>query len=405
MRSESGQQKIEWVKRRMGLLKVINERFRSEKPFLGVRIGMSIHLEAKTAYLAQVFRDGGASVAISGCNPLSVQDDVVAALAEEENIKVFAQRGVTSQEYEHHLSCVLDTNPQIIIDDGGDLVRLLHTTKAEVDVWGGCEETTTGVHRLRVLEREGKLRFAMFAVNDAKMKFLFDNRYGTGQSTWEGIMRATNLSVAGKTVVIAGYGWCGRGIAMRAKGLGANVIITEVDPVRAVEAVMEGFRVMPISEAAKLGDIFITTTGCKDIITQAEMEQMKDGAILANSGHFDVEIKKPDLERLAVKKEKIKPNIEEFTLKDGRRLYLLAEGRLVNLVAADGHPVEIMDISFALQALTAEYLLKHKDGLKPRLYPVPKEIDEQVARMKLEDLEVRIDRLSKGQQEYLAKWS
>lgn len=399
----SGRLKLEWAQAHMPLLGRIKERFARERPFSGVRVGISIHLEAKTACLARAFQAGGADVAVTGSNPLSTQDDVAAALAET-GVAVFAKHGVPIEEYERHLNLVLDTKPDLIIDDGGDLVRLLHTSRQEQRPLGGCEETTTGVQRLRALEREGRLRFPMFAVNDAEMKRLFDNRYGTGQSVWDGIMRATNLSVAGKTVVVAGYGWCGKGLALRARGLGANVIVTEVNPIRALEAAMEGFRVMPMTEAAKLGDIFITATGCIDVIDEKSFQLMKDGAILANAGHFDVEISKPALTRLAVSRREVRPNVEEFRLADGRRLYLLAQGRLVNLAAADGHPVEIMDLSFALQALTAEYLLKHYEGLEPRLYPVPEEVDLQVAEMALEAMGLKIDALSPAQRRYIESW-
>lgn len=401
----AGQKKIDWVQRRMSLLNKIREEFERDKPFKKLRLALSIHLEAKTAYLAQVLKSGGAEVAVTGCNPLSTQDDVAAALASRGDIFVAAWRGATSEEYEAHLKAVLQAKPHIILDDGGDLTKLLHGELSELaeNILGGTEETTTGVHRLRALGAAKKLRFPMFAVNNAQMKFLFDNRYGTGQSTWDGIMRTTNLSIAGKTVVVAGYGWCGRGIAMRAKGLGANVIITEVDPVRAIEAVMDGFRVMKMSEAAPWGEIFITATGCHEIITREALARMKDGAILANAGHFDVEISKPDLSALSVGKRQIRHNIEEFELQDGRRLYLLAEGRLVNLAAGDGHPVEIMDLSFTLQALTLAYIAKHHRDLGPTLYPVPPEIDRRVALLKLETMGIKIDELNPVQRAYLAR--
>jgi adenosylhomocysteinase len=398
-----GRMKLEWAEAHMPLLNKIKERFERERPFSGLRVGISIHLEAKTACLARVFQAGGAEVALTGSNPLSTQDDVAAALAEA-GIAVFAKHGVSMEEYERHLNLVLDSRPDLIIDDGGDLVRLLHTSRQELRPLGGCEETTTGVQRLRALERAGKLRFPMFAVNDAKMKRLFDNRYGTGQSVWDGIIRTTNLSVAGKTVVVAGYGWCGKGIALRARGLGANVIVTEVDPIPALEAAMEGFRVMPMREAAKVGEIFITATGCIDVIDEESLKLMKDGAILANAGHFDVEISLPALARLAISRREVRPNVEEFELADGRRLYLLAQGRLVNLAAADGHPVEIMDLSFALQALTAEYLSQHHEGLAPRLYPVPEEVDRLVAEMALEAMGLEIDSLSEAQRRYIESW-
>lgn len=399
----AGQKKIDWVQRRMSLLNKIREEFERDQPFKNLRLALSIHLEAKTAYLVQVLKAGGAEVAVTGCNPLSTQDDVAAALAAQGDIFVAAWRGATPEEYESHLKAVLQTKPHIILDDGGDLTKLLHGELSELakDILGGTEETTTGVRRLQALD--AAMRFPIFAVNDAQMKFLFDNRYGTGQSTWDGIMRTTNLSIAGKTVVVAGYGWCGRGIAMRAKGLGANVIITEVNPVRAIEAVMDGFRAMTMKEAAPYGDIFVTATGCAEIITKDALAVMKDGAILANAGHFDVEISKPDLAKLSVARRPIRFNIEEYELKDGRRLYLLAEGRLVNLAAGDGHPVEIMDLSFALQALTLAYIAKQHGQLEPRLYPVPPEIDHRVALLKLETMELKIDELSESQRAYLAR--
>ena len=396
-----GRPKIEWARAHMSLLNQIRERFQSERPFSALRIGISIHLEAKSAYLAQVLQAGGGRVAVTGSNPLSTQDDVAAALAES-GVAVFAWHGATAEEYADHLNSVLDTKPDLIIDDGGDLVRLLHSSRTDLQVLGGCEETTTGVQRLKALAAAKRLRFPMFAVNDAKMKQLFDNRYGTGQSVWDGIIRTTNLSIAGKTAVIAGYGWCGKGIALRGRGLGANIIITEVDPIRAVEAAMEGFRVLPMREAAKVGEIFITATGCTDVVDEKSLQLMKDGAILANAGHFDVEISKPALKGLAVERREVRPNVEEFQLADGRRLYLLAEGRLVNLAAADGHPVEIMDLSFALQALTVEYLVQHRAELEPRLYPVPEEIDRRVAEMALLGLGLEIDRLTSAQRRYIA---
>lgn len=394
-----GRAKIEWARAHMDLLNRIRERFTSERPFAGHRIGMSIHLEAKTACLAILLRDGGAEVLVTGSNPLSTQDDVAGALAEEDGISVHARHGVSEREYLDHLREVLAGEPDLVLDDGGDLVRLLHE-EVEGKVIGGCEETTTGVARLRVLAGSGRLRFPMFAVNDAKMKYLFDNRYGTGQSVWDGILRSTNLLVAGKTVLVAGYGWCGRGVALRARGLGARVVVSEVDPVRAVEAVMDGFGVSVLAEGIAEAEVLITTTGCRDVVTKEALENAKDGILLANAGHFDVEIDKGALCSLAVSRRIVRDGIEEFLLKDGRRLYLLGEGRLVNLVLADGHPVEIMDISFALQALTLRHLTA-SPPLAPGLYPVPSEIDEEVARMKLESLGVRIDTLSEEQREYL----
>ncbi len=401
----AGQKKIDWVQRCMSVLNRIKSEFERSKPFKNLRLALSIHLEAKTAYLAQVLQAGGAEVAVTGCNPLSTQDDVAAALASRGDIFVSAWRGATPEEYKSHLKAVLQTKPHIILDDGGDLTKLLHGELSELaqDILGGTEETTTGVRRLKALAAQKKLLFPMFAVNDAQMKYLFDNRYGTGQSTWDGIMRTTNLSIAGKTVVVAGYGWCGRGIALRAKGLGANVIVTEVSPVRAIEAVMDGFRVLKMVEAAPLGDIFVTATGCKDIITEESLKVMKDGAILANAGHFDVEISKPGLEKLSRARRPIRFNVEEFELQDGRRLYLLAEGRLVNLAAGDGHPVEIMDLSFALQALTLAHIANHHEKLQPGLYPVPLEIDRRVALLKLETMGITIDQLSPEQQAYLER--
>lgn len=394
--------KIDWVRAHMPVLNVIRREFEREQPFAGVKIALSIHLEAKTAYLAQVLQAGGAQVAISGSNPLSTQDDVAAALAAA-GISVYAWYNATDEEYKEHLLRVLDTGPQIIIDDGGDLVHLLHTERRELaeDVWGGCEETTTGVLRLRARERTGDLLFPMLAVNNALMKYLFDNRYGTGESVWAGLMRTTNLLVAGKTVVVFGYGWCGKGVARRAAGLGARVVVCEVDPVKAIEAYMDGYQVMPGEQAAAVGDIFITVTGCRDVLNERHYRRMKDGAILANAGHFDVEISKPDLSRLAAARRVVRQNVEEFTLPDGRRLYLLAEGRLVNLAAGDGHPAEIMDLSFALQALCARYICRQKGKLEKRVYQVPEEIDRRVAELKLQSVGIEIDRLSKTQEEYI----
>ncbi len=398
---DSGRQKIGWAAAHMPLLSRLEEKFRKEEPFSGHRIGMSIHLEAKTARLAILLRDGGAEVFITGSNPLSTQDDVAAALEEEEKIEVYARRGVSEDEYRAHLQAVLDAKPDLLLDDGGDLTGLWQESRG-FPVLGGCEETTTGVRRLRILADRGDLHIPMFAVNDARMKYLFDNRYGTGQSVWDGIMRSTNLLVAGKSVLVAGYGWCGRGIAMRAHGLGARVTIAEVDPIRAVEAAMEGFRVAPLSEGIRDADFLVTATGCRDVVDEAALRNAKDGLVLANAGHFDVEIDKPALNRLAIRVEEVRPGVERFTLADGRRLYLLGEGRLVNLVLGDGHPVEIMDISFALQGLTLRHIAKN-GPFSPGLYPVPREIDEEVARMKLEALGVRIDRLSPAQREYLGR--
>ncbi|MEW6424016.1 MAG: adenosylhomocysteinase [Bacillota bacterium] len=394
--------KIDWVRAHMPVLNVIRGEFEREQPFTGVKIALSIHLEAKTAYLAKVLQAGGAQVAISGSNPLSTQDDVAAALVQE-GINVYAWYKATEEEYREHLLRVLDTGPHIIIDDGGDLVQLLHTERRELadNVWGGCEETTTGVLRLQARERAGSLLFPMLAVNNAFMKYLFDNRYGTGESVWSGIMRTTNLVVAGKTVVVFGYGWCGKGVARRADGLGARVIVCEVDPVKAIEAHMDGYQVMTGEQAARLGDLFITVTGCRDVLNERHYRLMKDGAILANAGHFDVEINKPDLNKLAAARRVVRQNIEEYAMPDGRRLYLLAEGRLVNLAAGDGHPAEIMDMSFALQALCARYICQNKGRLERRVYQVPPEIDRRVAELKLTSLGIELDRLRPAQEEYI----
>ncbi|MEW5761775.1 MAG: adenosylhomocysteinase [Bacillota bacterium] len=399
----AGEQKINWVARHMPVLNVIRRDFEVRRPFAGVTIAMSIHLEAKTAYLARVLQAGGAQVAVTGSNPLSTQDDVAAALAGG-GVTVHAWHNPTPEEYWQHLRRTLACRPQIVIDDGGDLVHLLHTELTDLagEIWGGCEETTTGVARLRALERTGRLAFPMVAVNNAHTKFLFDNRYGTGESVWAAVMRATNLLVAGKTVVVLGYGWCGRGIAMRARGLGAGVIVCEVDPIRAMEAYMDGYRVMSSLEAARHGDIFITATGCTDVLHAEHFTVMRDGAILANAGHFNVEINLADLEKLAVERRSARAHIEEFVLADGRTLYLLAEGRLVNLAAGDGHPAEIMDLSFALQALCAEYVARQHTNLRPGVYPVPETIDRRVAELKLESLGITIDSLTPEQAAYLA---
>lgn len=403
--ANEGKQKLEWVRRHMPVLNQIREEFEQSRPFQGLRIGMCLHVEAKTAYLAEVLKSGGAEVALCGSNPLSTQDDICAALASL-GISVFAWHGCTLEEYNLFLHKVLDTRPQLIIDDGGDLVHLLHTERQDVlaGVLGGAEETTTGILRLKAMEKDGVLAFPMLAVNNARSKHLFDNRYGTGQSTWDGIMRTTNLAICGKTVVVAGYGWCGRGVALRGRGLGARVIVVEVDPIRAMEALMDGFEVMPMAEAAKMGDIFVTTTGCINVIRGEHYALMKDKAILANAGHFDVEINKKDLEAISRSRRVVRRNIEEFELKDGRRLYLLAEGRLVNIAAADGHPVEIMDLSFSLQALCMEYLVKEARNLPPKVLPVPLEIDNQVASLWLKSVGVEIDTLTPEQENYLSSW-
>ena len=394
--------KIKWVERNMPVLRGIGEDFRRTKPFAGLRVALSVHLEAKTAYLCRVMEMGGAEMYVTGSNPLSTQDDVAAALAAG-GMQVFARYGCDMEEYESCLCSVLEAAPNIIIDDGGDLVHLMHTkyTNLIPEVIGGCEETTTGIHRLKAMDRAGELRFPMVMVNEADCKHMFDNRYGTGQSVWDGIMRTTNLIVAGKYVVVSGYGWCGKGVSLRAKGLGAKVIVTETDPVRALEAVMDGYEVMPMREAAKIGDMFVTVTGCSGIITTEHFETMKDGAILTNAGHFDVEVDMAGLEKLAVEKYDARHNIQGYVLPNGKTLFTIAEGRLVNLAAGDGHPAEIMDMSFAIQALSAEYLAANRSNLKPGVIPVPRELDEAVARRKLSSMGVEIDSLSREQADYL----
>ena len=400
----SGEMKINWVERNMPVLRGISEDFSREKPFNGLKVALSVHLEAKTAYLCRVLEMGGAQMYVTGSNPLSTQDDVAAALAQC-GMNVFAEYGCSERQYEDCLREVLKVGPNIIIDDGGDLVHLMHEEYPELipNVIGGCEETTTGINRLRIMAAAGKLRFPMVMVNDADCKHMFDNRYGTGQSVWDGICRTTNLIIAGKYVVISGYGWCGKGVSLRAKGLGAKVIVTETDPIRALEAVMDGYEVMPMREAARIGDIFCTVTGGRDIITAEHFPLMKDGAILSNAGHFNVEVDMDSLEKLAVSKYKARHNIQGYVMPDGKTLFTIAEGRLVNLAAADGHPAEIMDMSFAIQALSAKYLADNRDDLKPGAISVPHEIDEEVARCKLRAMGVGIDSLSRAQAEYLGK--
>jgi len=396
---EQGRNKIDWAKSRMPLLNLLRKRFLQDRPFAGQRISMSIHLEAKTACLAVLLRDGGAQVHVTGSNPLSTQDEIAGALAEEENVSVFARHGVSSNEYTEHLVQTLAHRPHMILDDGGDLMSLLHKSPQD-QVIGGCEETTTGVGRLRLLAKEGKLRFPMFAVNDARMKSLFDNRYGTGQSVWDGIFRSTNLLIAGKSVLVVGYGWCGRGIALRANGLGARVTVADVDPVCALEALMEGLNVAPVAEAVREADLVITATGCADVVPEEALQHAKDGIVLCNAGHFNVEVRPDTLSKMATSQRTVRDGVEEYTMPDGRRLYLLAEGRLVNLALGDGHPVEIMDMSFAVQAMTLEHLLQAAP-LEPDLYSVPSEIDDTIARMKLESLGIHIDTLTDQQRAYL----
>lgn len=398
----AGRDKIEWVRSYMPILNAIRGTFEKTLPFAGMKIAMSIHLEAKTAYLAKVLHAGGAEVHVTGCNPLSTQDDVAAALAAD-GFFVNAHYGATDREYREDLIRTLDCHPDLLIDDGGDLISLLHGECRPYGdrLIGGCEETTTGIHRLHARARAGKLDYPMMDVNDADCKHLFDNRYGTGQSTLDGIMNATNLIIAGKTVVVAGYGWCGKGFAMRAKGMGAVVIVTEIDPIKALEATMDGFTVMPMHEAAKRGDLFVTLTGCRDVLTREDFAVMKDGVLLANSGHFDVEINKQDLQSIAVEVFERKPNIRGYRMRDGRVLNLLADGRLVNLAAGNGHPAEIMDMSFGIQAKSLEYLARHRDTLEKKVYAVPAEIDREVAQIKLAAQNVSIDRLTDSQIAYL----
>ncbi len=403
---ESGELKIDWVRHHMPLLEGLERDFRETKPFKGLKVALSVHLEAKTAHLCEVLSDGGAEMYITGSNPLSTQDDVAAALVHE-GLNVFAVHGASPEEYERGIRKVIEAGPNIIIDDGGDLVTMIHENYPELipNVIGGCEETTTGILRLQAMNREKRLLFPMMLVNDAACKHFFDNRYGTGQSVWDGINRTTNLIVAGKYVVVAGYGWCGKGVAMRAKGLGAKVIVTEVDPVKAMEAVMDGFRVMPMSEAAAEGDIFVTVTGCEDVITKEHFLKMKDGAICCNAGHFDCEVSVSDLKEIAVKESVARQNIQQYDLPNGRKVYVLAEGRLVNLAAGDGHPAEIMDMSFAIQALSAKYLVENKDSISREkgnmLNVVPESIDREVAFRKLDDWGIGIDHLTEKQKEYL----
>lgn len=403
--AESGRQRIAWAGQQMPVVKQIGDRLAKEQPLKGIRISACLHITSETANLALALQAGGADTVLCASNPLSTQDDVAAALVEY-GIPVNAIKGEDDATYYKHINTALDNKPQLTVDDGADLVAIIHTKRSDLiaDVIGGTEETTTGIIRLRSLERKGGLRYPIIAVNDAQTKYLFDNRYGTGQSTIDGITRATNILWAGKNVVICGYGWCGHGIALRAKGLGAQVIVTEVAPIRALEAIMDGYRVMPLMEAAKIGDIFITIAGDKNVIDKAHLQAMKDGAILANSGHFNAEINIPALENLSRSKQRIRPFMDEYTLNDGRRLYLLGEGRLINLAAAEGHPANVMDMSFANQALSLEYIVKNKDKLELKVYPVPEEIDKQVARLKLDSMGIKIDSLTPEQEKYLTSW-
>ncbi len=401
MNNESGEKKIQWVESKMKILNTLYKELKESQPFKDIKIGMSIHLEAKTAYLAYVLHKLGGEVRITGSNPLTTQDDVAEAL-KERGVGVFAKYGIDDKTYREFHNKILENEPDYIVDDGADLGAIAIENNVK-SIKGSCEETTTGVLRYKAMEKDSSLPFPVFAVNDAMMKYLFDNRYGTGQSTWDGVIRTTNMSVAGKTVVVSGYGWCGKGVALRAKGLGANVVITEVDPIKAVEAVMDGFRVMKIEEAAKIGDFFLTLTGDIDVVAGKAIENLKDGAVLANAGHFDVEISKKDLERLSMEIRELKPNIREYHFKDGRRVYLLADGRLVNLAAGDGHPVEIMDLSFSVQLLS---LLYHKDhpGLENKVYKVPEEIDKKIAKLWLKSYGYEIDTLTEKQKKYIESW-
>jgi len=403
--AETGKHRIRWAAQQMPVVQLIIERFAEEEPLKGIRISACLHITTETANLALALKAGGASVILCASNPLSTQDDVAAALVEY-SIPVNAIKGEDDKTYYQHINTALDNKPQLTIDDGADLVAILHTQRNDLigDVIGGTEETTTGVIRLRSLERAGGLKYPIIAVNDAQTKYLFDNRYGTGQSTIDGITRATNILWAGRKVVVCGYGWFGHGITLRAKGVGAQVIVTEVEPVRALVAVMDGYQVMPVMEAAKVGDIFITIAGNKNVIDQTHLEAMKNGAILANSGHFNVEINIPALESLARSKQRIRPFVDEYTLNDGRRLYLLGEGRLINLAAAEGHPASVMDMSFANQALCLEYIVENRNNLKPKVYPVPEKIDKEIARLKLKAMGIDIDSLTPEQAQYLTSW-
>lgn len=403
--AEAGQQRVEWAAREMPVLALISERFSREKPFKDVRISACLHITTETANLALALKAGGADLVLCASNPLSTQDDTAAALVAY-GIPTYAINGEDDATYYRHIGNALDHKPHLTVDDGADLVTTLHVERCQLleDIIGGTEETTTGVIRLRSMAASGQLKYPVIAVNDAQTKYLFDNRYGTGQSTIDGITRATNVLWAGKKVVVVGYGWCGHGLALRARGLGAQVIVTEVEPTRALEAVMDGSQVMPMAEAARIGDIFITVTGDKHVIDKSHLELMKDGAIVANSGHFNVEINIPALEKMAQSKRRIRTSVDEYTLADGRRIYLLGEGRLINLAAAEGHPASVMDMSFADQALCLEYLVKNRGKLKPMVYAVPEDIDKKVARLKLAAMGITIDSLTPAQKKYLSSW-
>ena len=401
----SGKKKIEWAYKNMPVLRAIEKELIDEQPFKGLKISVSVHVEAKTACLARALARGGADVALTGCNPLSTQDDVAAALAAD-GMHVYTIHGDNDENYIKHLEMALSFGPDIVIDDGGDFAMLLHSTHKDIvpNIIGGCEETTTGVHRLEILEKENKLLYPVVAVNDARCKHLFDNRFGTGQSVWTAIMATTNLVVAGKTVVVAGYGMCGRGVALRAKGLGAKVVVTEIDPVKACEAIMEGYEVMTMDQASKVGDFFVTVTGCKDVITKNHYLNMKDGAVCCNAGHFDCEVNIKDLESIAVSSEEVRNNIIGYTLENGNRINIIAEGRLVNLASGDGHPVEIMDMSFALQAQSARYIAKYGKELEKKVYQTPEIIDNRVAEILLDTKNIDIDVLTPEQEKYINSW-
>jgi adenosylhomocysteinase len=400
-----GKMRAEWAAREMPVLRLIKDRFAKEKPLKGIKVSGCLHITSETANLGLTLQAGGADLVLCASNPLSTQDNIAAALVEF-GIPTYAIKGEDDKTYYKHINAALDHSPQLSIDDGADLVSTLHAKRNDLikNLIGGTEETTTGVIRLRSMEKEGALKYPIVAVNDAMTKHFFDNRYGTGQSTLDGVTRATNVLWAGKKVVIAGYGWCGRGLAMRAKGMGSHIIVTEIDPLKAIEAVMDGYQVMPMNEAAKIGDIFITVTGDINVIDEDDFKVMKDGAILANSGHFNVEINIPALAALARSKRTVREYVDEYAMSDGRRLYLLGEGRLINLAAAEGHPASVMDMSFANQALCLEYMVKHKGSLQPRVYPVPEEIDKEIARLKLHSMGITVDRLTPEQAKYLASW-
>jgi adenosylhomocysteinase len=405
--AEGGRLRIEWAERQMPVLNLIRERFAKEKPLKGVKLAACLHVTSETANLLRTLQAGGCQVAVCASNPLSTQDDVAASLVRDYDIPVFAIKGEDKETYYEHVNKVLDTGIQITMDDGGDLVSTIHSERQELldGIIAGTEETTTGVIRFKSMEAQGVLRYPIIAVNDAKTKHFFDNRYGTGQSTIDGILRATNVLLAGKNFVVGGYGWCGRGLAMRARGMGANVIVLEVDPLKALEAVMDGYRVMPIAEAAEVGDLFVTVTGNTSVLRGEHFRKMKDGAILANAGHFNVEIAVQDLEEMAKNKRRLREYVDEYTLREtGRKIYLLGEGRLINLAAAEGHPASVMDMSFANQALAAELIRRKGKDLEKRVYPVPEEIDKEVARIKLESMGIAIDRLTEEQEKYLGSW-